>query len=81
MENIQSLLQAELLAICFGLQLSRSYNFTSVLIESDSLLAVNEISNQSTMMSEWGSIIADILFLWSVIAALSNLFREVLTVL
>ena len=45
----KSPLQAELLAICFGLRLPRSYNFISVLIESDSLLAVNEIFKQSIL--------------------------------
>ncbi|XWS17037.1 hypothetical protein CRYUN_Cryun33cG0033200 [Craigia yunnanensis] len=46
-ENVESALHAELKAILFGLEVARSHFSESLVIESDSLLAITEISKKT----------------------------------
>ena len=50
----------ELLAILYALQLAKSYDFKEVKVETDSSVAVKEISKSSSSFCTWGSIISDI---------------------
>ncbi|XWS69079.1 hypothetical protein CRYUN_Cryun04dG0148800 [Craigia yunnanensis] len=59
-EDANTVLHAELKAILFGLKIACN-NFTETLIvESDSLLAINKIRKQHDTLCEWGSLITDI---------------------
>ena len=58
--NVESPLQAELMAIAFGLQLAKEHSFTSIIVESDSLLAIHEIEKHHNSFCLWESIISDI---------------------
>ena len=58
--DILSPLHAELLAILYALQLAKIYDFKKVELETDSMVAVNEISKRSSSFCTWGSIISDI---------------------
>ncbi|XVF70495.1 hypothetical protein PTKIN_Ptkin11bG0166200 [Pterospermum kingtungense] len=58
--GFHSSLHAELMAICFGLELAHNEGFLVQLVESDSLLAVNEVKKGSSSNSEWLSLILDI---------------------
>ncbi|XWS36354.1 hypothetical protein CRYUN_Cryun20dG0078000 [Craigia yunnanensis] len=57
---VQNPLQAELLAILFGLEMSLEQGFTCIQVESDSLVAVQEIRKRSDSLCKWGSLIADV---------------------
>ena len=59
--EVECPLQAELLAILFGLEECRSQLLQSLIIESDSLLAVREIEIRHESFSERFSIILDII--------------------
>ena len=61
MKGIQSPLQAELLAILYGLKLASENGFQSILVETDSRIAMSEITKNSSSFCSWGSIISDIL--------------------
>ena len=58
--NVNSPLQAELMAIVFGLQLAKEHSFPSILVESDSLLAIQEIAKHNDSFCQWANIISDI---------------------
>lgn len=53
-------LQAELKAILFGLQTVCNENYRAQFVESDSLLAINEIKKGSKSSIEWLNLILDI---------------------
>ena len=59
-EDVDSPLQAELMAILFGLQVTSEQEFKEILVESDCLLAVQEILRRQDSLCEWGSILMDI---------------------
>ena len=59
-ENINSPLHAEIKVILFGLQVARNCLYQSLIIESNSILAINEISNKPITYCEWENIISDI---------------------
>ena len=50
--QVFSSLQAEIMAIKYGLGLARNNSLLFVVIESDSLLAINEISKQESLLCE-----------------------------
>ncbi|XWS39354.1 hypothetical protein CRYUN_Cryun18bG0045900 [Craigia yunnanensis] len=51
-ENVDSPLQAELKAVAFGLEIAKENSFPSILVESDSLIAIQErVSFQILLMS------------------------------
>ena len=52
-QGIQSPLQAELLVILHGLHLAMEKDFKSIHIETDSMLAVSEISKKSSSFCIW----------------------------
>ncbi|XWS16948.1 hypothetical protein CRYUN_Cryun33cG0025600 [Craigia yunnanensis] len=54
-EGIMSSFQAEILAILFGLQVANEKDFMDIQVESDCLVAINEISRKQESLSEWGS--------------------------
>ena len=58
--NVESPLHAELKAITFGLEVTRDNSFLSILVESDSLLAIQEILKHQRSFCQWESIISDI---------------------
>ena len=60
MNGIQSPIQAELLAILYGLKLARENGFQLILVETDSSLAASEITKKSCSFYTWGSTITDI---------------------
>ena len=60
--NVYSPLQAELLAIRFGLEIALGKGYTKIIIETDSLLAVKEIEKGYASLCEWGNIVCDISF-------------------
>ena len=57
--NIDSVLHAELIALLFGLKEASKFHFPSILLESDSLLAIKEIKKLNSF-SEWEGIIYDV---------------------
>ena len=59
--EVYSPLQAELLAIQFGLEECKSQGLQTLIIESDSLLAIKEIDKGHDSFSEWFSTVSDIL--------------------
>ena len=59
--DVESPLQAELMAIVFGLHMAKERNFRRVQLESDSLIAVTEILKKNETLCEWDGIISDIL--------------------
>ncbi|XVF79319.1 hypothetical protein PTKIN_Ptkin14bG0211800 [Pterospermum kingtungense] len=59
-EGVYDVLQAELLPLHFGLQLTSSKNMKISLVESDSLLAIRQVKKKNSM-SEWFALISDIL--------------------
>ena len=61
MTGIHSPLGAELMAISFGLEQVKEHNDMTILIESDSLLAIKEIQKGTSTLCQWGSIIDAIL--------------------
>ena len=58
--NIDSVLHAELIALLFGLKEASKFHFPSILLESDSLLAIKEIKKLNSF-SEWEGIIYDVI--------------------
>ena len=58
--GIQSPLQAELLAIWFGLEIALANGFKAIQVETDSLLAIQEIEKGENSSCEWGCIVMDI---------------------
>ena len=48
------------MAILFGLQLINEQNVKDLLVESDCLMAVKEITSKEESLSEWGCFIKDI---------------------
>ncbi|XVF59117.1 hypothetical protein PTKIN_Ptkin07bG0249400 [Pterospermum kingtungense] len=64
---VDLVLHAELLAIRFGVELFLFQDLSSVIIETDSLLAVKEINKGASTLSEWGGLVMDILSLTSVL--------------
>ena len=62
--NIKSPLQAERKAILFGLQVAREMDYKSIIVETDCLIAVQEISKKQHSLCEWNSIIVDIVELF-----------------
>ena len=60
-EEVVSPLQSELKAILFGLQATKAMNLRKVQLESDCLLAVREILKKQDSLSEWHSILMDII--------------------
>ena len=59
-KGVDSAFQAEIMAILFGLQMTREQDFKDLMVESDCLLAVKEISQKNESLCEWGSLIKDI---------------------
>ena len=64
-------LQAELNAILFGLRVVQDLNIKELLVETDSLIAVNEILKKEGFFCEWESIIVDI---WDLSIKFSSCF-------
>ena len=60
-ENIGSPLQAEINAILFGLQLVKEMNVPNVHVESDSLIAIIEITKKNDSFCQWDCLLSDIL--------------------
>ncbi|XWS10327.1 hypothetical protein CRYUN_Cryun39dG0066700 [Craigia yunnanensis] len=60
---VDSPLHAEFMAILFGLEECRSNGITSLYIESNSLLAIQETKVDLGSFSEWGGIILNVLSL------------------
>ena len=58
-DNIDSALHAELKAILFGLEVSRNNFSEPIIVESDSLLSITEISMKNNSFCEWDGIISD----------------------
>ena len=58
--KVESALHAELKALLFGLEVTRRYFSKSLIIESDSLLAIKEVSKKIESFCSWSSIILDI---------------------
>ena len=58
--KVDTSLQAELMAIAFGLQIAKEFSFPSVRVESDSLMAIQEISKHHVSSYLWESITSDI---------------------
>ena len=58
--NVDSALHAEFKAILFGLTKASKFQFLSVLLESDSLIAIKEIKKQISFC-EWEGIISDVI--------------------
>ncbi|XWS28183.1 hypothetical protein CRYUN_Cryun25bG0043700 [Craigia yunnanensis] len=63
--NIVSALHAKLFAISFGLKIAWDNSFPSIMVESDSLLAIQEVTKHQEPFCEWGSLISDIMELSS----------------
>ena len=57
MKGIQSPLQAELLAILYGLKLASENGFQAILVETDSRIAISEITKNYSSFCSWRSII------------------------
>ncbi|XVF47592.1 hypothetical protein PTKIN_Ptkin03bG0122100 [Pterospermum kingtungense] len=57
--DIESVVQAELLAILEGLMVAKNF-FQRIVLESDSLLTVNEILKGRNSCSEWRPIVQDV---------------------
>ena len=51
-DNVESPLHAEFQAILFGLEVARSNSFLSIMVESDFLLAIQEILKQEGSFCE-----------------------------
>ena len=58
--DIESPLHAEMKAILFGLQVTRELEYSSIIVESDCMIAVQEIAKKQDSLCEWNSIILDI---------------------
>ena len=58
--GIQSPLQAELLAIRLGMEVALDNGFKAIHVETDSLLAVQEIDKGKNSSCEWGCVVVDI---------------------
>ncbi|XWS68772.1 hypothetical protein CRYUN_Cryun04dG0121000 [Craigia yunnanensis] len=58
--EIDSPLHAELRAILFGLEVAINNSYLSILIESDSLVAVQEVRKQQEIFCMWEGIISHI---------------------
>ena len=61
-KEIQTPLQAELLALLFGLEIAIDKGYKNILLETDSLIAVTEIEKGFLSLCEWGNIIFDICY-------------------
>ncbi|XWS11866.1 hypothetical protein CRYUN_Cryun37aG0037900 [Craigia yunnanensis] len=59
-DNVASLLHAKLKAIAFGMEITKENSFSSILIESDSLLVIKEIMKNKESFYQWECIISDI---------------------
>ncbi|XWS44556.1 hypothetical protein CRYUN_Cryun15aG0056500 [Craigia yunnanensis] len=59
--NVESPLHAEIKAILFSLEEALNNSFLSLMIESDSLLAIQEIMKQHGSFYVWEGIISDII--------------------
>ena len=55
-KEVQSPLQAELLALLFGLETALEKGYKKILMETDSLLTVNEIEKGYLSYCEWGTL-------------------------
>ena len=60
-KNIGSPQQAEIKAILVGLQLVKEMNFSNVHVESDSLIAITEISKKNNSFCQWDCLLSNIL--------------------
>ena len=60
-DKVESPLQAELMAVAFGLEIAKEISFPSISVESDSLLAIQEILKQNDTFCRWECTISDIL--------------------
>ena len=60
MDNIETPLQVEIKAILFGLETAHNLPCMDFLVESDSLVAMHEVSKGQNSFCEWESIIVDI---------------------
>ena len=60
-EDVESPLHVEFLAILFGLEVCKNNDFISLHSESDSLLAIREIEAGLGSFNEWRGIISDAL--------------------
>ncbi|XVE83185.1 hypothetical protein DITRI_Ditri16bG0067300 [Diplodiscus trichospermus] len=60
--GVVSPLQAELLAIRFGLEIGSRMNEEDIVVENDYKLAVDEILKGDSSMCAWGSIVTDITY-------------------
>ncbi|XVF52974.1 hypothetical protein PTKIN_Ptkin05aG0061000 [Pterospermum kingtungense] len=69
--TIDSAMHIELLAIRCGVELVLFNDLDNVIVENDSLLAVNEISKREDSMSLWGNIVMDIRGLCNVLGLCS----------
>ena len=62
-DNVELPLHAEFLTILFGLEVARRNSFLSMIVESDSLLAIQEILKHKGFFCEWQCLISDIISL------------------
>ena len=60
-DRVDSPLHAEIKAILFGMEVAWANSFSSLIVESDSLIAIQEISKNQESFCEWESIISDIM--------------------
>ena len=60
LDNIKTFLQAKIKAILFDLETAHDFYYRDLLVESDSLIAIQEVSKGQGSFCEWESIIVDI---------------------
>ena len=60
-DRVDSPLHAEFKAILFGMEVAWANSFSSLIVESDSSIAIQEISKNQETFCEWESIISDIM--------------------
>ncbi|XWS33004.1 hypothetical protein CRYUN_Cryun22dG0039900 [Craigia yunnanensis] len=59
-DRVYSPLHVEIKAILFGLEIAWNNSFISLSVESDSLVAIQEIEKHLGSLCEWESILSDI---------------------
>lgn len=63
MHGVDNALQAEFMAILFGVQTAKDFHFNSIMVESDCQNAISEILKGKDSFSEWFPLIQDIIYL------------------
>ena len=75
--DVQSPLQAELLAVLFGIEIAKDHNFQALYLEMDSKFAATEILKGSATLCTWDA--SSLIFavcLRSLRVTLLNLYQE-----